>query len=152
MCGIYIHMYVFRRDTFKLKHSVSRVATAMEDDSAAEHSRKQNKIPLSHARSATEHRANEAVTTEHMQGSATAQCALVSEHTSEASSVSELHQWLSFGPQPPTRTIGIWQIQFPKQWNEYDPEINTDIERQYQNGKRVARFQQCRSKKKWWDD
>ena len=144
---IYIHMYVFRRDTFRLKHSVSRVATAMEDDSAAEHSRKQNKIPLSHARSATEHRANEAVTTEHMQGSATAQCALVSEHTSEASSVSELHQWLSFGPQPPTRTIGIWQIQISKQWNEYDPEINTDIERQYQNGERVAHFQQRRSKK-----
>ena len=74
MCGIYIHMYVFRRDTFRLKHSVSRVATAMEDDSAAEHSTEQietrgkNKISLSHARSATEHRANEAVTTEHMQG------------------------------------------------------------------------------------
>ena len=125
----------------------------MEYDSAAEHSRKQNKIPLSHARSATGHRANEAVTTEHMQGSVTAQCALVSEHTSEASSVSELHQWLSFGPQPPTRTIGIWQVQFPKQWNEYDPEINTDIEQQYQNGTRVAHFQQCRSKKRdWWDD
>ena len=43
MCGIYIHMYVFRRDTFRLKHSVSRVATAMEDDSAAEHSTEQIK-------------------------------------------------------------------------------------------------------------
>ena len=152
-------MYVFRRDTFRLKHSVSRVATAMEDDSAAEHSTEQiktrgkNKISLSHARSATEHRANEAVTTQHMQGSAAAQCAPVSEHTSQASISSELVQWVSFGPQPPTQTIGIWQVQFPKQWIEYDPEINTDIERQYQNGERVDHFQQCRSKKRdWWDD
>ena len=81
----------------------------MEDDSAAEHSteqietRREKQISLSYARSATEHRANEAVTTQHMQGSAAAQCAPVSEHTSQASSVSELVQWL--GPQPPTQAM-----------------------------------------------
>ena len=37
-----IHMYVFRREPFRLKHSVSRVATAIEDDSAAEPFRKQS--------------------------------------------------------------------------------------------------------------
>ena len=115
-------MYVFQRDTCRLKHSVSRVATAMEDDSAAEHSteqiktRRENKISLSHARSATEHRANEAVTTQHMQGSAAAQCAPVPEHTSQASSSSERAQWVSSGNQPPTQTIGIGM------WH-FDPEI-----------------------------
>ena len=86
-----------------------------------------------------------------MQGSAAAQCAPVSEHTSQASSVSELVPWLA--PLPKKKPIGIWQMQFPKQWFEYDPEINTDIERQCQNGERVAHFQQCRSKKRdWWYD
>ena len=86
-----------------------------------------------------------------MQGSATAQCAPVSEHTSQASSISELVPWL--GPLPKTQTIGIWQVQFPKQWIEYDPEINTDIEQRYQNGTRVAHSPQCRSKQRdWWDD
>ena len=88
-----------------------------------------------------------------MQGSTTAQCAPVSDLTSQASSVSALVPWLSCGPQPPTQTIAIWQVQFSKQWWEYNPEVNTNIERQYQNGKRVAHFKQCRNQKyDWWDD
>ena len=98
-----------------------------------------------HACSATEHAASEAVTTPHVQGNAVVQCAPVSERTSQVSGSSE--------PQQPTHTIGIWQVEFPKQWMEYEPAINADIEQQYHNGGRVAQFRQCRSKKKdWWDD
>ena len=45
-------------------------------------------------------------------------------------------------------TIGIWQVQFPKEWIEYESEIQSIIEQQYQNGEEVARFRQCRSRKK----
>ena len=50
-------------------------------------------------------------------------------------------------------TIGIWQVQFPKEWIEYESEIQSIIEQQYQNGEEVARFRQCRSRKKdiWYD-
>ena len=108
---------------------------------------------LSHEPSATEHPAKEVVRSKHMQSTSAAQCAPVSEHTSPASGSSELVPWLSSRPLSPTHTIAIWQVQFPKQWIEYEPAINTDIEQQFQNSTNVAHFQQCKSRKRdWWDD
>ena len=50
-------------------------------------------------------------------------------------------------------TIGIWEVEFPKYWFEYDSEIQSIIEQRYQNGEQSASFQQCRSRKKnIWDD
>ena len=75
MCGIYTYTCMFSEGIPLDSSTVSAESlqpwrmtvrqSILED---------KNKIPLSHARSA-KHRANEAVTTEHMQGSATAQCA-----------------------------------------------------------------------------
>ena len=50
-------------------------------------------------------------------------------------------------------TIGIWQVQFPKHWSEYESELQSIIEQQYQNGVEIVRFRQCRSPKKdiWYD-
>ena len=45
-------------------------------------------------------------------------------------------------------TIGIRQVKFPKEWIEYESEIQSVIEQQYQNGEEVARFRQCRSRKR----
>ena len=57
------------------------------------------------------------------------------------------------GTRQLTHPTAIWQVQFPKQWTEYESEIQSVIEQQYQNGEEVARFRQCRSRKRdiWHD-
>ena len=73
------------------------------------------------------------------------QCAPSAERTSQASG--------STDATPPTHTIGIWQMQFPKQWTEYEPETNAHIEQQFRSGMQLAHVRQCRSKKNdEWDD
>ena len=72
-------------------------------------------------------------------------CAPSTERTSQASG--------STDATPPTHTIGIWQIQYPKHWVDYEPETNATIEQVFQSGMQFADVRQCRSKKNdEWDD
>ena len=73
-------------------------------------------------------------------------CAPSTECTSQASG--------STDATPPTHTIGIWQIKYPKHWVDYEPETNATIEQAFQSGMQFADVRQCSllSFADKWDD
>ena len=110
------------------------------------HRSKANKIHVVCARSAPEPAAYHRLRLPRKTTENALQCAPSAERTSQASG--------STDATPPTHTIGIWQIQYPKHWVDYEPETNATIEQAFQSGMQFADVRQCSllSFADKWDD